>query len=144
MLIPTLYGGLYLYANHDPYGGFPQVPAAVVSDDTGTTLSTGEKLQVGGRVADQLVDSKSFDWHRVSHEEAMRGVDEGTYAFAVVLPRTFSADLASTAEFTPRQATIVLENGRLVGRAHLKPPASLMKPVIEQKIAQVMKKVALV
>ena len=30
VLIPTLYGGLYLYANHDPYGAFPQVPAAVV------------------------------------------------------------------------------------------------------------------
>ena len=40
-------------------------------------------------------------------------------------------------------ATIVLEEGRLVGRAHLKPPASLMKPVIEKKIADVMKKVAL-
>lgn len=41
------------------------------------------------------------------------------------------------------KATIVLENGMLVGRAHLKPPASLMKPVIEQKISAVMKKVAL-
>ena len=40
------------------------------------------------------------------------------------------------------KATIVLEDGRLVGRAHLKPPASFMKPVIEQKIAAVMKKVA--
>ena len=40
-------------------------------------------------------------------------------------------------------ATIVLEDGRLVGRAHLKPPASLMRPVIEQKIAGVMKKVVL-
>ena len=109
VLIPTLYGGLYLYANHDPYGAFPHVPAAVVSDDTGTTLSTGERLQVGGQVASHLVESKSFDWHRVSHAEAMSGVDDGTYAFAVILPRTFSADLASTAEFTPRQATVVLE-----------------------------------
>jgi Putative polyhydroxyalkanoic acid system protein (PHA_gran_rgn) len=40
------------------------------------------------------------------------------------------------------QATIVLEDGRLVGRAHLKPPASVMKPVIEQKISSVMKKAA--
>lgn len=40
------------------------------------------------------------------------------------------------------QATIALEDGRLVGRAHLKPPASLMKPVIEQKISSVMKKAA--
>lgn len=40
------------------------------------------------------------------------------------------------------KATIALEEGRLVGRAHLKPPASMMKPVIEQKIAAVLKKVA--
>jgi len=39
-------------------------------------------------------------------------------------------------------ATIALEAGRLVGRAHLKPPASLMRPVIEQKITQAMKKAA--
>ncbi|GAA5024434.1 YhgE/Pip domain-containing protein [Terrabacter aeriphilus] len=109
VLIPTLYGGLYLYANHDPYGAFPQVPAAVVSDDAGTTLSTGERLRVGGDVADHLVESKSFDWHRVSHEEALRGVDDGTFAFAVIVPKTFSADLASTAEMKPRQATVVLE-----------------------------------
>ena len=40
-------------------------------------------------------------------------------------------------------ATIALEDGRLVGRAHLKPPASLMRPVIEKKISGVMQKVAL-
>jgi putative polyhydroxyalkanoic acid system protein len=38
------------------------------------------------------------------------------------------------------KATIVLEDGRLVGRAHLGPPASLMRPVIEKKITTVMKK----
>lgn len=40
------------------------------------------------------------------------------------------------------QATIVYEAGKLVGHAHLKPPASLMKPVIQQKISSVMKKAA--
>lgn len=40
------------------------------------------------------------------------------------------------------KATIVLENGRLVGRAELKPPASMMRPIIEQKISQVMKNAA--
>ena len=39
-------------------------------------------------------------------------------------------------------ATIVLESGRLIGRADLRPPASLMRPVIEQKITQAMKKAA--
>jgi hypothetical protein len=40
------------------------------------------------------------------------------------------------------KATIVYEGGKLVGRASLKPPASMMKPVIEQKISSVMKKAA--
>lgn len=40
------------------------------------------------------------------------------------------------------KATIVLEGGRLVGRAELKPPASMMRPIIEQKISQVMKAAA--
>jgi hypothetical protein len=38
--------------------------------------------------------------------------------------------------------TVVLEPGRLVGRARLGPPASLMRPVIEQKMRSVMTKVA--
>jgi hypothetical protein len=40
------------------------------------------------------------------------------------------------------KGTISYEPGRLVGRAHLGPPASLMRPVIEQKIGKVMKKAA--
>ena len=108
-IIPTLYGGLYLYANHDPYAALPQVPAAVASDDSGTTLSTGESLDVGDEVADHLVDSRSFDWHRVTSAEAVQGVHDGRYSFAVILPSSFSADLAATADFTPRKATVVLE-----------------------------------
>jgi hypothetical protein len=40
------------------------------------------------------------------------------------------------------EGTIGLENGRLVGRANLRPPASLMKPVIEKKISSVLQKAA--
>ena len=39
------------------------------------------------------------------------------------------------------KGTVVLEDGRLVGRAHLGPPASMMRPIIEQKIRGVMLKV---
>lgn len=108
-VIPTLYGGLYLWANHDPYAALPHVPAAVATDDAGTTLRTGEKLQVGEQVARDLVDSASFDWHQVSRREALDGVESGRYSFAVLVPKTFSADLASSGDFTPRQAKIELE-----------------------------------
>jgi putative membrane protein len=108
LCVPLLYGGLYLYANHDPYGRLDKVPTAVVMEDEGTTLSTGEKLSVGPQVADELVKSKSFDWHRVDQADATAGVRDGKYEFALLLPKNFSADLASSAEFDPRQATLEL------------------------------------
>ena len=37
-------------------------------------------------------------------------------------------------------ATIALEEGRLIGRAELKIPALMMKPVIEQKITRALQK----
>ena len=108
-VIPTLYGGLYLWANHDPYAALPQVPAAVATDDAGATLKTGEKLLVGEQVAHDLVESRSFDWHHVSRQEALDGVENGRYSFAVLVPRTFSSDLAGSGDFRPRQAKIELE-----------------------------------
>ncbi|MEI8407035.1 MULTISPECIES: YhgE/Pip domain-containing protein [unclassified Kribbella] len=108
LLVPVLYGGLYLYANHDPYGRLDKIPTAVVVEDAGTTLSTGEKLDVGPQVAGELVKSKSFDWHQVDRAAATAGVSDGKYEFALVLPKSFSADLASSAEFTPRQANLEL------------------------------------
>ncbi|MEM6794483.1 MAG: polyhydroxyalkanoic acid system family protein [Acidobacteriota bacterium] len=36
------------------------------------------------------------------------------------------------------EGSIVLEGGELVGRATLKPPASMMKTVIEEKMSKVM------
>lgn len=40
------------------------------------------------------------------------------------------------------KGTIGLEEGRLVGRAELGPPASMMRPIIEQKMSRVLQKVA--
>jgi len=40
------------------------------------------------------------------------------------------------------QGTIVLVSGRLVGRATLRPPASLMRALIEQKVGNVLRAVA--
>src|SRR4051794_27987565 len=108
LLVPVLYGGLYLYANHDPYGRLDKIPTAVVVEDEGTTLATGEKLDVGPQVADELVKSMSFDWHRVDRADATGGVSDGKYEFALVLPKSFSSDLASSADFKPRQAQLEL------------------------------------
>lgn len=111
VLVPTLYGGLYLYANHDPYGRLAQVPAALVVEDQPVTIDqdgTSTEVHAGRDVADQLLDSGDFDWHEVSASEAEEGVEDGTFDFALTVPRDFSAALASSARFDPEQARLVM------------------------------------
>lgn len=104
LFVPTLYGGLYLYANNNPYPGLSRVPAAIVVEDVGTTLANGERLDAGPSVAHDLVASRSFDWHRVDRAEATSGVADGRYDFALIVPAAFSGDLASSTGSAPRQA----------------------------------------
>ncbi|UPK72974.1 YhgE/Pip domain-containing protein [Nocardioidaceae bacterium SCSIO 66511] len=108
ILIPSMYAGLYLWANHDPYGNLDQVDAALVVADTGAKASDGTNLHVGRDVADDLVDDGSFRWHEVSAEEAEDGVRNGEYSFAVTLPKRFSAALASTADLDPQKGRLRL------------------------------------
>jgi YhgE/Pip N-terminal domain/YhgE/Pip C-terminal domain len=107
-LIPLLYGGLYLYANRDPYGKLDDVPAALVVEDTGVRQPDGTVRNVGAEVAQELLDGHAFDWYRIDAAAAEEGVRTGTYTFALTLPADFSEALTSTADFTPRQAVLVL------------------------------------
>jgi putative membrane protein len=107
-IIPLLYGGLYLYANHDPYGNLTHVPAAVVVQDTGTTTTQGTRLDAGEQVARDLVASKSFAWVRTSESDALDGVRAGRFDFAITLPPDFSSALASSGRFQPRQGALIL------------------------------------
>lgn len=107
VLIPLLYGGMYLYANWDPYSQFNHVPVAVAVDDTGTPTSEGT-LHAGQKVADRLVRGHAFDWDQTSETQAREGVTSGRYVFALVIPRDFSQALASPGKFEPRKAQLQL------------------------------------
>ncbi len=109
LIVPSLYAGLYLYANKDPYANLDGLPAAVVVQDQGTTLADGEKLQVGDEVAATLLKAHDLDWHEVDQANAKHGLAEGDYAFILTVPATFSSDLASSADFTPRRANLQIE-----------------------------------
>lgn len=102
-LVPLLYGGVYLWANQDPYARLDELPVALVVDDAGD-----DGRVVGEEVADRLVADGAFDWHRVSAEEASAGVADATYDFSVTLPASFSADLASAAGDDPHRAVVAL------------------------------------
>jgi len=114
--VPILYGGLYLWANQDPYAKFPEVPVALVVDDsgapeptTGTDAASGETVNYGEDVADNLIDGNAFDWQRMSADEAADALREGTVDFTVTIPADFSSALTSAAGDDPHQARIELE-----------------------------------
>lgn len=98
-LIPTLYAGLYLFVNSDPYSRLDQIPAALVVEDTGDSAQ---------QVADTLMTDGGFGWVRTSRADAEVGVRSGEFDAALVIGPTFGADLASSGEFTPQQASLIL------------------------------------
>ncbi|MFD5599699.1 YhgE/Pip family protein [Leucobacter sp. NPDC058333] len=107
MCVPLLYGGLYLWANQDPYAKLDQVPVALVVADAG--VEQGDDVRViGDEVADNLVEDGSFDWHRVSAADAERGIKNGVYDFTVTLPKDFSEALQSSQTDDPHRADVVL------------------------------------
>ncbi|WP_245976953.1 YhgE/Pip family protein [Cryobacterium soli] len=107
MLVPVLYGGLYLWANQDPYAGLDRVPVALVVADTGAE-SDGTTTNYGSDVAEQLIDDGTFDWHTVTAATAKAGVADATYDFSVTIPADFSSSIASSSTDSPHQATITL------------------------------------
>ncbi|AAT89985.1 hypothetical protein ATY41_03110 [Leifsonia xyli subsp. xyli] len=107
MCVPVLYGGLYLWANQDPYAHLNRIPAAIVVDDTGTTTD-GKSVNYGDQVADQLIEDGAFQWHRVASGSAAAGVDNSKYDFSVTFPAGFSEALASASGSGPHRAVVTL------------------------------------
>ncbi|GAB3575581.1 YhgE/Pip domain-containing protein [Leifsonia lichenia] len=107
MCVPVLYGGLYLWANQNPYANLNKIPAAIVVDDSGTTVD-GKTVNYGDEVADELIRDGSFDWHRVESGSAASGVDDSKYDFSITFPADFSEALASASTTSPHRATVTL------------------------------------
>lgn len=95
MSVPLLYGGLYLWANHDPQSGMSNLPVAITVNDAGAIDSDGNVRNAGDDIAAQLIEDGSFDWHRVDAATASNGVVNGTYSFAIIVPADFTASLQS-------------------------------------------------
>lgn len=108
MLVPVLYGGLYLWANQDPYGQFSEVPVALVNLDEGSG-DGADATVYGDDVSDQLIEGGAFDWRAMSAADADAALHDGDVDFIVTLPADFSDALTSASGTDPHQATIGLE-----------------------------------
>jgi putative membrane protein len=107
MTVPLVYGGLYLWGNQDPYSSLDKVPAALVVQDTGTTVD-GTATNYGEKAAKSLLTDEKFGWVEVTAAQAAAGVKDGSYDFAVTFPSDFSSRLSSASGDSPRSAELTV------------------------------------
>jgi putative membrane protein len=105
ILLPLLYGAMYLWAFWNPFAAVDKVPVALVNEDRGA-FAQGQELRVGDQVADALLNSGQLDLHVESAENAAKAVADGKYYFSITLPEDFSEAVASSATDNPHQAQI--------------------------------------
>ncbi|SFT42580.1 putative membrane protein [Actinopolyspora lacussalsi subsp. righensis] len=118
VLVPLLYGSLYLWSNWDPYGRLDRVPVAVVNNDRPVRAS-GQFIDAGEQFTEQLRARDLFDWHFVNSGEARRGLREGDYYFTITVPSDFSGKLATATRRFPQRASLHITkndaNGYIAG-----------------------------
>lgn len=107
VLIPLLYGGLYLWSTWDPYGRLDQIPVAVVNNDQPVVVS-GQRIAAGEQFVAELRKTPIFGWRFVDDAEASAGVRDSRYYFKISVPRDFSARLSSGATGIPRRAGMLI------------------------------------
>ncbi|MFD3841373.1 YhgE/Pip family protein [Streptomyces sp. NPDC058642] len=119
LVLPLLYGALYLWSFWDPYGRLDRIPVALVNDDKGASAD-GKKLAAGDDITRGLHDSDVFEWHEVSAAEARAGVEDGTYYLSLTVPTDFSARIASSAGDSPATGALQVRtndaNNYIVGQ----------------------------
>lgn len=105
ILVPLLYGALYLWAFWDPTGRLDRLPVALVNADTGAQRG-GTTVHAGDEVTAALLDSKALRWTRTDATEAAKGVRDGRYYFALTVPADFSAAVVSAEGAAPHAAQL--------------------------------------
>ncbi|MFJ9684345.1 YhgE/Pip family protein [Streptomyces bacillaris] len=119
LLLPLLYGALYLFSFWDPYGNLDKLPVALVNNDKGAT-SDGKRVEAGDEISGKLLDSQVFAWHEVSSAEADKGVEDGTYYLSLTMPSDFSEKIASSGGDSPETGALQVRtndaNNYIVGQ----------------------------
>lgn len=105
ILLPLLYGTVYLIAFWDPYKNLTDVPAAIVNQDV-PVKSNGQRIAIGQSLTDGLVSSGSLEWSVVDAETARAGLDLGEYFFIVEIPPGTSSSVKSLGTDSPTPALL--------------------------------------
>ncbi|MFC0315624.1 YhgE/Pip family protein [Gordonia phosphorivorans] len=105
VLLPLLYGAMYLWVFWNPFDDVNKMPVALVNEDTGAQVQ-GERLAAGDEVVANLKASGQLDLRSVDAAEAADGLAHGRYYFTITIPQDFSSAIASATGSDPHKATV--------------------------------------
>ncbi|NLG45656.1 YhgE/Pip domain-containing protein [Gordonia sp. (in: high G+C Gram-positive bacteria)] len=105
VLMPLLYGAMYLWVFWNPFDEVAKVPVAIVNQDR-PVEANGQELNAGKQVRDELLASGELDLHATDAKEAAAGLASGKYYFTIEIPKDFSSSIASATTDDPHKAQI--------------------------------------
>ncbi len=116
LLIPAIVAGVLLSGLWNPPARVDTVTAAIVNNDEPVTIN--DQLMPLGRQLAQAITyptdgtNSTYHWVMTNDEDAANGLNDGSYAAVVTIPKNFSAAATSVAdqEGTPEQAVISITN----------------------------------
>ncbi|MBT1171478.1 YhgE/Pip domain-containing protein [Bifidobacterium sp. SO4] len=101
VIVPSLYAWYNIAASWDPYGNTKALKVAVANMDKGYKSDLIPlPINVGETVTNTLRANHDLDWQFVDRDKAIDGVYSGEYYAALVIPKSFSADMMTL--FTPK------------------------------------------
>lgn len=107
VIVPALYAWYNIAASWDPYGNTKALKVAVANVDKGYKSDLMPiTINVGETVTNTLRANHDLDWQFVDKDKAIDGVNSGAYYAALIIPKSFSADMMTVFLPTIKHAKI--------------------------------------
>lgn len=131
IIVPVIVMGLLTWALWSPEADHGTATAAVVNQDEPVKVN-GQTIPLGRELAGNLThdENSAYTWVLTDSSDAAEGLDDGTYAAVVTIPKDFSARATSSATGKPLDAKKAKLNIQTSANAGVADPA------LSEKVAE--------
>ncbi len=105
IILPSLYAWFNIKASWDPYGNTKGIQVAVSSEDQGSTIMD-KPINIGNEIIASLRENHKIGWQFVDTKKAISGTEHGDYYASIIIPKNFSARIATVLSKEPIKAEI--------------------------------------
>ncbi len=107
VIVPSLYAWFNIAGSWDPYANTRNLKVAVANTDEGYTSELMPMdINVGEKVTGALRENDQIGWVITDKDDAMAGLEAGTYYAAIVIPPDFSRDLLGVLDADAAKPTL--------------------------------------